>query len=371
MPFVVWSIPTILILLDTLHTTRGEGASLHLRTLWIYAASFYLWAALTPLMLRFGRRIGVCRPNRGTAIVLHLVAIALLTVLQAVVSTGVRWLVLPRTGGSFGQVMLAENFLNEIRATARIGTAAIVYSGTLLVGYALLMTRRYRERDLEAARLGAQLAEARLSALRMQLNPHFLFNSLNAIAGLVREQDNRTAVRMLALLSDVLRHALSTSTVHELPLREELAFIEEYLEIERVRFPDRLQVHLRIPEAIRDALVPSLLLQPIVENALRHGIHRRSARGHLEIEAERRHDVLRLVVRDDGPGFRREPRDQGGGVGLANTRARLRQLYGDDARLVLSSGAVAGAEVVIELPYHLGTRVSAAATPPTMVASRG
>jgi LytS/YehU family sensor histidine kinase len=237
---------------------------------------------------------------------------------------------------------------------------AVIYVGSLLASYSKAVTRKYQARDMEAARLSAQLAEARLAALRMQLNPHFLFNSLNAIAGLVREGDNRKAVRLLALLSDVLRQALSTSDVQEVPLRQELKFIEEYLEIEHVRFPDRLDVQCRVEADVLDALVPSFILQPIVENALNHGIHQRSARGHLAFEATHLGDSLRLIVSDDGPGVTDEAPTRGAGVGLNNTRARLRQLYGHRARLSLLNAQPAGAMVIIELPYHIPAAPSAA-----------
>ena len=342
--FAFWTVPLIIVLLYGFYHARVTGRPYELRTIAPLAASCYLWAVLSPVVLLMGQRIGLSRPNRATAIAAHVAAMLLVTVLQAFVNTGVRWLALPHPDEGF--------FIPAVKASFT-GHAAAIYVAILLITYAKRVTQQYRERDLEAAQLRAQLAEARLSALRMQLNPHFLFNSLNAIAGLVREHDNRTAVRVLALLSDVLRQALSTSDVHEVPLRQELTFIEEYLEIERVRFPDRLEVQCRVDPDALDALVPSLILQPIVENALRHGIHQRSARGRLEFEAVHRDDVLRLIVTDDGPGVTDEAPARGGGVGLSNTRARLRQLYGNRGRLSLLNARPAGAMVVIELPYHL------------------
>lgn len=348
--FAIWTLPPIFVLFEGAYASRATGQPFELRTIAPFTASCYLWAALSPLVLLMGRRFGLSRPGRSTALVAHLAAILAITALQALVSTGAYWLVLPHSDTSF---------LAASARAARAGTATAIYVASSLVGYAKRMTQQYRERDLEAAQLRAQLAEARLSALRMQLNPHFLFNSLNAIAGLVREGDNRKAVRMLAVLSDVLRHALSTSDVQEVPLRQELRFTEEYLEIEHVRFPDRLDVQCRVAADVLDALVPSFILQPIVENALNHGIHQRSARGHLSFEATRVDDSLRLIVSDDGPGVRDDVPTRGGGVGLNNTRARLRQLYGNRGRLSLLNAQPTGAMVVIELPYH----VPAAALP--------
>lgn len=347
LPLAVWSLPPLLVVLDAVHTARAESRPLELRQLASFIASCYVWALLAPLMLWVAKRFGVSRPNRLAAIALHSVTILCATAIDALVAGGVSWLIAPEP---------RETLLRHVYAASRIGTVPLVYGGTLLVGYGLSLHRRIRERDLEAARLSAQLSEARLNALRMQLNPHFLFNSLNAIAGLVREKDNRTAVRMIGVLSGVLRHALSTSDVKEVPLRDELAFLREYLELEQVRFPDRLRVEWRAADDVLDASIPSMLLQPVVENALRHGIHRRSAPGLLEIAAERQGATLRITVRDDGPGFDADRRESHDGVGLSNTRARLRQLYEDRARLTLMNAPTAGAIVAIELPFHRAER---------------
>jgi LytS/YehU family sensor histidine kinase len=219
------------------------------------------------------------------------------------------------------------------------------------IEHALAYMAQARERETQATRLTAQLAEARLGALRMQLNPHFLFNSLNAITVLVRDQNTAAASRMLELLSDVLRLALRADGSHETPLSTELDFLERYLAIEQVRFSDRLRPRIQVDAAIRRAAVPQLILQPLVENALRHGIARRADAGLLEVTARRDGDTLVLTVRDDGPGL--EPAGQpAAGVGLANTRARLAALYGDRATLEIANAAGGGVLVTIRLPYH-------------------
>ena len=212
---------------------------------------------------------------------------------------------------------------------------------------------RYRERPLAAAELSARLAEAQLAALRMQLNPHFLFNTLNSVAMLVRRQRSDEAVRMVAGLRGLLRTALEASPPQEVPLREELAFCQRYLEIERIRFSDRLQVDVQVPEETLDAFVPHLVLQPLVENALKHGIAQRSAAGRLEVRAERRGDTLVLRVQDDGPGPD-DGRPAREGVGLRNTRSRLARLYGAAQSLSLAPAADQGTVATVELPFHLG-----------------
>jgi sensor histidine kinase YesM len=223
-------------------------------------------------------------------------------------------------------------------------------------------SRRYREREsdtaqlaLRASRLEASLSRANLDSLRMQLNPHFLFNTLNAISVMAMKGERQGVVRMLTLLSDLLRLSLDHKQ-QVVSLREELEILDRYLEIEYVRFRDRLILERDIdPEAL-DAEVPSLLLQPLVENAIRHGISRRPGPGVVRVEAEVRGDVVELRVLDTGPGVGGVPAREGTGVGLANTRARLEQLYGSRQELTLATRAEGGACVTVRLPlrYYTG-----------------
>jgi sensor histidine kinase YesM len=212
--------------------------------------------------------------------------------------------------------------------------------------------QRYRERERRAAELEGQLARAQLQALRMQLNPHFLFNTLNTITALIHDQPD-LADRTVTRLSELLRLSLDRTDTHEIPLREELGFLQRYLEIEQARFGDRLRVDFVVPAEVEDAYVPALLLQPIVENAIRHGIERREEAGHISLRARQRGQTLELVVSDNGPGlppgqdtFPRE------GIGLANTRSRLRHLYGECQSLQLSRAEPEGLEVRMTLPLR-------------------
>jgi LytS/YehU family sensor histidine kinase len=241
-----------------------------------------------------------------------------------------------------------REFAGWIFTTLPFGTG--VYFALVGIEHGLAYMAQAHERETQAARLTAQLAEARLGALRMQLNPHFLFNSLNAITVLVRDQNTAAASRMLELLSDVLRLVLRAESSPEARLSAELHFLERYLAIEQVRFSDRLQTRVEVDEATRRAAVPQFILQPLVENALRHGISRRMEAGLLIITARRDGDTLVLTVRDNGPGF--GPVAQATGVGLVNTRARLAALYGDRGSLEIANAAGGGAVVTIRLPYH-------------------
>jgi two-component system LytT family sensor kinase len=227
--------------------------------------------------------------------------------------------------------------------------SVFMYFAVLGCVYAFSYFIEAREREAHASRLAAQLAEARLGALRMQLNPHFLFNSLNALSVLVREQNTPAASRMLELLGDVLRQVLRSDLPHEVPLSDELQFLEQYLAIEQVRFPDRLHVQWSIHERARAALVPGFVLQPIVENAIKHGIARRADAGRIEISARVVGDHLEMCVRDDGIGMSAAV---GEGVGLSNTRERLRTLYGSDASMTIDTPAGGGTEVVLTIPFR-------------------
>jgi LytS/YehU family sensor histidine kinase len=194
-----------------------------------------------------------------------------------------------------------------------------------------------KDREAQAARLAAQVAESRLGALRTQLHPHFLFNSLNAITVLVRDKDTAAAARMLDLLSDVLRQVLKNDQAHVVSLAEELAFLERYLAIEQIRFSDRLQVRFDVDESLKDAAVPVFILQPLVENALRHGIAKRAEGGVVEITARRSGESLILTIADNGRGLNHASAEHtaGNGLGLANIRERLTTLFGTAARLDL------------------------------------
>jgi sensor histidine kinase YesM len=214
--------------------------------------------------------------------------------------------------------------------------------------------------ELQASELKAQLTRAQLSALKMQLQPHFLFNTLNAITVLVRQHKSQLAEETLGRLSDLLRCVLEDVEAQEVPLRRELEYLRLYLAIQEVRFEDRLTAGIAAdPEAL-DAAVPQMALQPIVENAIRHGIGRHSTAGNIEIIASILDGNLVIKVEDDGPGFSAEGSPRATGIGLANTRARLAQLYGDRGQLMTSNRVGGGAVVTLIIPYHLALESSVA-----------
>jgi sensor histidine kinase YesM len=230
----------------------------------------------------------------------------------------------------------------------------LVYWAIVSLQHVAAFQERARERERRAAELEQRLTAARLQALQMQLNPHFLFNTLNAISSLMH-QDVEAADRMLVRLSELLRRALDTRDRQEVPLREELAFLERYLEIEQTRFGARLTVQRSIDPRVLDAMVPNLVLQPLVENAIKHGIERQRKPGTIELGATESGGEVVLRVRDNGPGLAAEaarPNSKGHGIGVGNTRRRLEQLYGRRQELLMRDAEGGGTEVIVRLPYR-------------------
>jgi LytS/YehU family sensor histidine kinase len=210
----------------------------------------------------------------------------------------------------------------------------------------------------EAARLHTELTRAQLAALRSQMDPHFMFNTLNSIVGLVRDQRNDAAISMIVGLSEFLRRASEDSHRSQVTLAEEVEYLQRYIDIQQVRFGERLRVSVDIPAELGDAQVPTLLLQPLVENAIKHGVSKRIAAGAIRVAGVRRDDTLRLTVYNDGPWQREDMQANSGGVGLGNLRTRLQILHGDRSGLLLRPVDTGGVEVVVTLPF-LATRAEA------------
>ncbi|HYJ46826.1 MAG TPA: histidine kinase [Pyrinomonadaceae bacterium] len=313
---------------------------------------WYSWGFLTPLILSLGRRFPCEGPKWLRGLLVHLPAAVILAAAHVAASTILRIIIRPFDVWSDTNPFLVQ-YGAELRNFFLFDF--FVYWAILGVGYAFDYRERYRERESLASQLKAQLAEAQLESLKMQLHPHFLFNTLHTISGLVRADERQPAVNMISGLSDLLRRALDSRDEQEVPLREELKFTELYLDIQKVRFSDRLTVRMEIAPETLDALVPNLLLQPLVENAIRHGISHREAAGAIVISAYRADDMLHIKVCDDGPGLQSGWRlEESLGIGLANTGERLRHLYGAGHRFDLRNGAQGGMTVAIAIPFRVG-----------------
>jgi two-component system, LytTR family, sensor kinase len=304
------------------------------------------WILATPAILWLGRRFPLQSREWPRNVAIHLVASLSFVFLLYLASAWYTPWLLGQTPGQPLPTRALRQFVVWV-----IGDG-LIYWGILAVSYAVEHARELRARELVAARLEAQLAQADLHALKSQLHPHFLFNALHTIGSLVRTGDRDTAVQVTADLGDLLRRMLEGATRHEVPLKQELDFIKSYLAVERVRFRDRLQVAFHVDSGVEDAKVPYLILQPLVENAIRHGIAPHLFAGKVSVTARAVEGRLQLLVRDDGPGA---SDDDGArpGIGLTNTRARLARLYGRDFVLEVGNLPEGGMQARIELPFQL------------------
>lgn len=315
--------------------------------MWLVCAG--VWFAATPLILWLAGRFPIDRQRWKASSVVHLAASGVLSVFLL----GIYTLIVSAIGLGNPRLSLWQAF----RAQVVGGLHAEVLTYWMVIGlsHGIDYYRKYRERELRASQLETRLAQAQLDALRMQLHPHFLFNTLNSISVLMSE-DVTAARRMLTRLSDLLRASLDNAATHEVSLREEIEFLNNYLQIEQTRFQDRLTVRMNIDPTILNASVPNLILQPLVENAIRHGIAPRAQPGIIDISAARENGMMRLTVCDNGPGLgARSPSELTKGIGLANTQARLEQLYGPNQAFKLRSADTGGMEVTILIPLRNGT----------------
>jgi two-component system LytT family sensor kinase len=315
------------------YTIRGE---------FVYA---YLWALLTPLIVWLATRFPVDRRGWYRVVPIHVLACVLLSAVQKTILVA---LVPP---------ISPEWRVHDVASLVRIilvgmDYGVMLYGIVLLVHYALKYYDHYQEGRVRASQLEARLAQAQLQALKMQLHPHFLFNTLHSISTLVQE-DPAAAEMMIARLSELLRLSLENSGVQQVPLSKELEFIESYLGIEQIRFEDRMQVRFDIDPETLDAQVPNLILQPLVENAVHHGIGGGSG-DRIEIRSRHADGQLILQVLDNGPGLGdpNVPIQPGKGLGLANTRARLETLYGKAHNFVVRSASNGGVEAAILIPFE-------------------
>jgi two-component system LytT family sensor kinase len=290
------------------------------------------WAPFAPFILWLARRYPFARGRIGRALAVHAAG-------AAAVVTGKLWL-----DAAARALILGD----QLRFWPGDGHLALVTYALLVAAMHVSELRgRMRERELRASQLESRLAQARLQVLELQLQPHFLFNTLHAISALVHH-DAARADRMISQLADLLRLSLQGEGRQEVPLRQELEFVERYLEIERTRFADRLTVEYQVDRAVLGARVPGLLLQPLVENAVRHGIGPRPAPGRIQLRAARDDGELRVEIADDGVGLRGPPRE---GVGIGNARARLLELYGPGERLAIAGRPEGGVIVTLRVPY--------------------
>jgi two-component system LytT family sensor kinase len=311
-----------------------------------------MWCAVTPTIIWVASRLPLERTRWPTRLMFVVIGLALAIVIDLATSfvrEHLFYLSTPLTPD-----MAAMQRLRRLWVVNDF----IIFVAVLAAGFARNYFWRYQVRrdeavrlQAQAAQLQAQLADARLSALRMQLNPHFLFNTLHAVSALV-ERDPRGVRRMIARLSELLRTSLDEADEPEVPLQREFTFTERYLDVIQIRFQGHLQVDMHVDENVRDALVPNLILQPLVENAIKHGISKLSSGGYVEVTAKRAGERVIISVRDNGPEVSLEEPPSANSLGLRNTRARLAALYGPIQSLTLRHAEGGGLVAEVSLPYH-------------------
>ncbi len=360
---LIWGIWTLIGILFTLQyyftSFRSERPISFFESFYIQMAWSYLWALVTPLVLWLTTRIPIDRHNWVRGSLLHLPLSIALSVAVTAVGHLILWM---KFGWASGRPFSFERLTRFVIGNFSEGLG--MYMLVALIGYAFSYYRRYRAGERRSLQLEAQLSQAQLQALKMQLHPHFLFNTLHSISALLNQQPE-AARAMITRLGDFLRLTLENAGTQEVTLRREMEFLRCYLEIERVRFQDRLKTRMDVSPPALDAKVPNLILQPIVENAIRHGIAPRSTPGLIEILAKPQNGTLRIQVRDNGPGLpagRTSEKIFSKGLGLANTERRLDRLYGAAHRFELSNAPEGGLVVTLEIPFSVDTNGSAAGT---------
>jgi two-component system LytT family sensor kinase len=341
---ILWTLLGLFFASETFFAFGLSGQPITWRQALFYELpGWYVWALLAPFIVLLANRIRFEPSRRAFALVFHTTASALFSILQLTLKIALIRALEP--GEQARTFTAALQFVLETGSHFNL----LAYWAVLGASYGLEYYRLNQQRDLRASQLEARLAQARLQVLEMELQPHFLFNTLNTVSALVHK-DPDTAERMIARLGDLLRLTLNNSGHQEVTLQEELELLDRYLDIEQTRFRDRLRVRMAIEPSALSARVPRLLLQPLVENAIRHGIAPRAAAGSIEVEASCQGGSLHLRVCDDGPGLGHP--DPPAGVGLRNTRERLEQLYPQRHRFELENRQHGGLAVTLTLPLH-------------------
>jgi two-component system LytT family sensor kinase len=337
-----WSIVGVISVGQQLAMLAQEGVEGPLaEAVLISFAYAFIWALTTIVIFSVSRRFPLDRKPRLRNIAIH-------AALSLVIASGESAL---EMAAAIGMGRLGPDDLLNAWLLG-IPIAIVVYWLAVGVAHGMMFYRRYRQRDEEAAMLSNRLAQAELQVLKSQLHPHFLFNALNTISALMH-RDVKAADRMLSRLSELLRGALDHTSDQEVSLQDELAFLSSYLEIEKARLAERLTVQMDVPSNVLDARVPHMILQPLVENAIRHGVSPRAVPGTVTIRARGRRGMLDLEVIDDGPGVQPKRLGNGsGGLGLSNTRSRLEQLYGERFTFVPKNRDGGGYRVSMSIPFR-------------------
>ncbi len=356
-----WIVPAAFAILNRYAQSRLQGWDpMTLRDLFWEGGDWFLYALLTPGVFAVASRWPLARPRLARRIVFHLAMALVFCVAWATCGQILRLVLIllfapnvfetaMQGGAAQFWMKFGVEWLSWIFTTLPFGVA--VYLCVVGIEHATRYFVEAREREVQLARLSQQLADARFSALQAQVNPHFLFNTLNTIAVFIRDNDRQAAVRIIEQLSEVLRSTLSSHRANEVTLDEEFELVRQYVAIEQARFSDRLRPEFNVDDSLLSAVVPSFALQHLVENAIRHGIAKHPEAGRLIISARRDGEMLEISVADDGVGIDKTALPPKG-HGIENTRERLRALYGDNASLEVVRQAEGGTIATLRWPYR-------------------
>jgi two-component system LytT family sensor kinase len=346
---VVWLTVAVFSASQNVLVMRAEGMHHAWARLFVtLLLSWLVWALATPLVLRLAHQYPPVRLTQLSTWFIHIAACAAITVLSSVWETWLQELMNPLALDAG-----PPPFISLWRDTlyGELFQSVCLYTALVAISYILDSRERLVRQQIETAHLNEQFSQAQLDVLKRQIEPHFLFNALNAIAGLVRENRNASALTMIVGLSDFLRKVVEGAGRQQVPLGDEVQFVRQYLDIQKARFPDRLQVSFDVPKELLPMQVPSLILQPIVENAVKHGIAKQARGGWLRVSASRSDGRLTLCVYNDGPALREDWEKTNSGIGISNVRARLRTMYGDGFGLSLRNQGE-GVEASLSFPVR-------------------
>ncbi len=345
--FCVWSLLGLSFALSSYLGARQDNLQISWQRIFTgYLFDFLLWGALSPLIFSLSKRFEL-RKVFPRNLLIHLALSVLFSFIVLSGAALLTWYIgYPNLARS---PTLLALWRNNAFSIYYFHQGLTIYWATVAVAHALHYYRGLREGEARTAQLAAQLAQAQLHALKMQIQPHFLFNTLNSIAALLHK-DVEAADKMIARLGDFLRLTLKASNAQAVHLEQELEFLKCYLEIQYLRFQDRLSVNFEIDPQTLPVLVPNLILQPIIENAVGHGVAGQTSTGQITVRALKKNGRLKVEVEDNGPGLKMNPNGTASGIGLNNTRARLEQLYGDNYLFEIANSAPRGVIVTLEIP---------------------
>lgn len=351
--FIFWTLIGAIAAVQEYVAIETRGAEVSLLRIIITNLPIYFWAIATPLIFYLGRKFLLSDKQKWMIVLpVHLI----LSLVFAAVYLGI---VAVTTEAMRDEPLLLKNVWGyfQYRFGRAFHVSVLTYWAVLGFGFALDFYKRLQMREIQSAKtelkLETQLVQAKLDALKMQLNPHFLFNTLNTVSAIMSD-DLKGARRMIARLSELLRINLETSHQQKISLKEELDLLNLYLDIERERFKEKLEIKLDVPTDVWECKVPHFILQPLVENAIKHGIANNKTKGIIEISAKKTGNYLQIQLDDNGAGFSENSEN---GVGLSNTEERLEKLYGEEFELILSDSETGGVSVLLKVPFEIGEYV--------------